>query len=247
MPLTYTEPNRLVGIWCKMLTLLTVIGHREHFATRVSERRRNLGLTLVGVNRNGGPTAPTLAKAEAGGLEDPRPSTLSKFDAGLRWLPGSAAGAYWEGDEPTPCDKTETSAVLEPADGTVALPLACILAIMTAQNELSGLIDDRTGQAVSAAEIRPLINLLNEHLSAVVGLFVTDLLERNYTERHRPMQPMLEFAFAELLSAPVSSDDPAKTEKLYRRWLLGCAEAQNAEFEASLRRRLRRRTIRHSG
>ncbi|AKN16688.1 hypothetical protein MHAE_15349 [Mycobacterium haemophilum DSM 44634] len=198
-------------------------------------------MTLVDVNRHGGPTAPTLAKAEAGALEDPRPSTLSKFDVGLRWLPGSAASVYWGGDEPKTRQDVGKRAVLEPAGGAVALPLDRILAMMTTQAQLNDVIDGHSHEPIPSGEIRPLVDALNQHLSVIVGLYVTDLLERNHTKGGQPMQPLLEYAFAELLSAPVSADDPEKVEKLYRRWLLGRLESIDAELEASFRRRLRRR------
>ncbi|ORB86056.1 hypothetical protein B1987_22370 [Mycobacterium kansasii] len=217
-------------------------GHRQHFAVHVSRRRQNLGMTLVDVNRNGGPTAPTLAKAEAGALEDPRPSTLSKFDVGLRWVPGSAANTYWGGDEPRPREQVGKRAVLEPTDGTVALPLERILAMMTTQAQLSDVLDGHSAEPIPAGEIRPIVDTLNQHLSAVVGHYVTDLLERNHATDYQPMAPLLEYAFAELLSAPVSADDPQKLDKLYRRWLLGYAENIDTELEASFRRRLRRRS-----
>lgn len=216
-------------------------GHQGHFAVQVSQRRRNLGMTLAEVNRNGGPTAPTLAKAEAGALEDPRPSTLSKFDVGLRWLPGSAANTYWSGDEPKPREHIGKRAVLKPTDGTVALPLERILAVMTTQTQLNDVLDGHRAEPIPSGEIRPIVDILNQHLSAIVGHYVTDLLERNHTKGHQPMAPLLEYAFAELLSAPVSADDPEKVEKLYRRWLLGYSESIDTELEASFRRRLRRR------
>ena len=36
-----------------------------------------------------------------GKLVNPRPSTLAKFDVGLRWKPGSAAEVFWQGGSPT--------------------------------------------------------------------------------------------------------------------------------------------------
>ncbi|RFD27118.1 hypothetical protein MUBE_00215 [Mycobacterium uberis] len=198
-------------------------------------------MTLVDVNRNGGPTAPTLAKAEAGALEDPRPSTLSKFDVGLCWLPGSAASVYWGGDEPKPREEVGKRTVLEPAGGAIVLPLDRILAMMTTKAQLNDVIDGHSHEPIPFGEIRPLVDALNQHLSVIVGLYVTDLLERNYTKSGQPMQPLLEYAFAELLSAPVSADDPEELEKLYRRWLLGYFDSIDAELEVSFRRRLRHR------
>lgn len=198
-------------------------------------------MTVLDVNRNGGPTAPTVAKAEAGELDDPRPSTLSKFDAGLGWISGSAASTYWDGNEPRPREDSPKRAVLEPAAGGVVLPLDRILALMTTQAELNQLISDRSEQTIETGEIQPMVDALNQHISAIVGLFVTDLLERNQTKDRRPIQPLLEYAFAELLSAPVSADDPEREEKMYRRWLLGKSNGIDSGLEATFQRRFRRR------
>lgn len=198
-------------------------------------------MTFLDVNRNGGPTAPTVAKAEAGDLEDPRPSTLSKFDAALGWMSGSAASTYWDGSEPKPREAADRRAVLEPAASGVVLPLDRILALMTTQAELNDLINDRSEQAVHTGEIQPMVDALNQHISAIVGVFVTDLLERNHAKDRQPIQPLLEYAFAELLSAPVSADDLDREEKLYRRWLLGKGNGIDAELETAFRRRFRRR------
>jgi hypothetical protein len=197
-------------------------------------------MTVLDVNRNGGPTAPTVLKAEAGALEDPRPSTLSKFDVGLAWTSGSAASTYWDGTEPRPQEDVHQRAVLAPAPGGVVLPLDRVLAMMTTQAELNQLISDRSEQSVQTCEIQPMVQALNHHISVIVGLFVTDLLERNPTTDGQPIQPLLEYTFAELLSAPVSADDPEREEKLYRRWLLGKGNGISSELEASFQKRYRR-------
>lgn len=196
-------------------------------------------MTFVDVKRNGGPTAPTLAKAEAGELDDPRPSTLSKFDIGLRWQAGSAASTYWDGDEPQPCeDSPERVASLELSSGYVSLQLDHVLALMKTQQQLNDLIDT-SGPAVALDQLQPLIKSLNSEVSSIIGVFVTDMLERNHSQ-NSALQPLLKFAFAELLAAPISPDDPDTTEKLYRRWLLGNSHGIDAELQASFEDRLRR-------
>jgi hypothetical protein len=223
--------------------------HLEHFAATIADRRKQLGMTYLDVNRHGGPTAPTVAKAEAGALEDPRQSTLSKFDLALKWMPGSAAGTYWHGDDPKPREESRKRAertVLEPAAATVALPLDRILDLMTTQAQLNDVMD-APAEAVPSAAIRPIVQALNQHTSAIVGLFVTDLLERNYTRNRQPIQPLLEYAFAELLSAPVSADDANRDERLYRRWLLGDTDGIDPDRQESFRRRLRRRKYPREG
>lgn len=197
-------------------------------------------MTALDVNRNGGPTAPTVAKAEAGELEGPRPSTLSKFDTGLRWISGSAASTYWDGNEPKPKEDSPTPAILEPTAGGVVLPLDRILGLMTTQAELNRLIAGRAGRSLRTSEMQPMVDALNQHISVIVGLFVTDLLERNQSSDRQSIQPLLEYAFTELLSAPVSADDPERTERLYRRWLLGKASGIEPDLAASFDRRLKR-------
>lgn len=214
-------------------------GHPEYFAARVVERRKGLGLTLVDVNQNGGPTAPTVAKAEAGELADPRPSTLSKFDVGLQWMEGSAARSYWEGEEPTPREKAQKPhAALETGAGTISLPLEVVLDLMNTQSRLNDFVE-RSGD-VPAVELVTIVRSLNTHLSTVVGRFVTDLLERNHAQGNQPVQPLIEYAFAELLAPPVLPTDPDRTEKLYRRWLLGKTSGLTPELAVSFQRRLRR-------
>lgn len=217
-----------------------MVAHAKHFAAKVSQRRRRLGMTFTDVNRNGGPTAPTVAKAEAGGLDDPRPSTLSKFDTGLRWQPGSAASTYWDGEEPRPCETPSPRSPLEPAGGNVSLPLERVLALMKTQGQLNDLVE-QPGKSVSSERLKPLVEALNVEISSILGVFVTELLERNHSSG-TAMQPLLEYAFAELLAAPVSPKDPDRDEKLYRRWLLGntheMSVKQQRVFELRLRSRL---------
>lgn len=211
----------------------------KHFAAKVAERRKRLGLTFGDVNENGGPTAPTLAKAEAGALVDPRPSTLSKFDVGLKWMPGSAARTYWDGEEPTPREQSRAQrAALEPGSGMISLPVEVVLDLMRTQSKLNDAVETPAG--VSADELATMVESLNKHVSTIVGLFVTDLLERNHAMGNQPAQPLIEYAFAELLAAPVLATDPDREDKLYRRWLLGKTGELSPELEASFRRRLRR-------
>ncbi|MGW2666101.1 hypothetical protein ACWCW7_34540 [Nocardia tengchongensis] len=69
-------------------------------------RRLELGLSQVTVAKAGGPSDTTLTSLEAGTLSKVRPATLSKLDAGLRWVPGSAA-AILRGEDPTPLPEYE--------------------------------------------------------------------------------------------------------------------------------------------
>jgi hypothetical protein len=219
-----------------------VVGHARHFGVEVLQRRKRLGLTVGEVNRNGGPTAPTVAKAEAGSLVEPRPSTLSKFDVGLRWVPGSAASTYWDGDVPIPCEeKDRRGSSLEPAAGSVALPLDRVLALMTTQQKLNDVVD-AAADPIAVGDIRSVVRELNRNISTIVGAFVTDLLERNHRDGDAAITPLLQYAFGELLSEPVSPDDPDWEERLYRRWLLGTSEGIDDALKSTFQRRLRRRS-----
>lgn len=41
-----------------------------------------------------------VIRAESAEYSNPRPSKLDKFDKGLSWKPGTAAGLYWTGIHP---------------------------------------------------------------------------------------------------------------------------------------------------
>lgn len=57
--------------------------------------------------------------------------------------------------------------------------------------------------------------------TVVVGPWITRILEVNFAPGE-PMHPALE-SFRAMLKVAVEPDDPAATEKLYRRWLAGLA------------------------
>jgi hypothetical protein len=130
---------------------------------------------------------------------------------------------------------------LKPGSGSVALPLEEILDLMAAQAKLNDLLESRAGGAIPGTELEPIVQALNRQISSIVGRFVTDLLERNHTGSQPEIQPLIEFTFRELLSAPVSSGDPHADEKLYRRWLLGRPHETPPALEAEFRGRLRRK------
>ena len=96
------------------------------------------------------------------------------------------------------------------------------------------------------ASTNSLADSLAEHVSAIVGLFVTDLLERNHNY-NEPMQLLLEYAFSELLAAPVSADEPGREDRLYRRWLLGHVEEVDPDLEVSFVHRLGQRQNERKG
>lgn len=193
-------------------------GHPEHLGGKVRERRRHLNLTLDGVRAAGGPTGPTIVRTEAGELQDPRPSTLTKFDDALQWTPGSAARVFWDHGNPSPLSAVRPNN-LDPGVAAVPLPLQLVLDLLTTQRRLNDFTETRDSDS---DELRAICASLTTNVSGVVGMFVTDLLERNYVENGTPgVHPLLEYAFGDVLDGPVTDGDPSSEELLYRRWLMG--------------------------
>jgi hypothetical protein len=202
-------------------------GEAKHFATVVQARRRQLNLTLAGLHANGGPTVPTLVRTEQGDLLSPRPDTLAKFDRGLEWEPGSAARAYWEGRPPAPAKRAPPFIVGEP---TMPLSVERLLSLMAVQRELHDLTQG--SDPVPIPTLQLVVDKLNAEVSSIVGLFVTDLLERNRGDE--AVHPIFGVALESALSTPVDRSDPEAEEKLYRRWLMnwtaGIDEASKKRF-----------------
>ncbi|NUS42844.1 MAG: hypothetical protein HOQ24_04020 [Mycobacteriaceae bacterium] len=215
-------------------------GHPSRLGEKVAERRRQLNMTLEGVKAAGGPTGPTVIRTEAGELEDPRPSTLAKFDEALQWQPGSAARVFWEDADPAP-----RAGELEPAAGTAALSIELVLGLLSAHRRLN----DYADAANPDPELHAITAALNEQVSTVVGLFVTDLLERNALEGGAGVvNPLLEYAFGELLSDhPVDHHGQVSEERLYRRWLMGKTADVPAGLARKFRARLRASSVGGSG
>jgi hypothetical protein len=188
-------------------------GEAKHFATVVQARRRQLNLTMAGLHANGGPTVPTLVRTEQGDLLSPRPDTLAKFDRGLKWEPGAAARAYWEGRPPHPVKSGSPFIVGEP---TMPLSVEKLLSLMAVQRELHTLTQGQ--DPVPVPTLQAVVDRLNTEVSSIVGLFVTDLLERNRGEES--VHPSFGVVLENALSTPVDPSDPEAEEKLYRRWLM---------------------------
>ncbi|MFE3192402.1 hypothetical protein ACFXHA_25560 [Nocardia sp. NPDC059240] len=201
-------------------------------AACVRERRRELNLSLDDVIAAGGPTKRTLVRVEAADLgPSPKPVTFRRLDAALSWGEGSAARAYWSGAKPQPAPAGRT---LDPGTAVVAVPATLALALFEAQVELNRV----AGQdPADSGELRAAVAGLNVECGRLIGLYLTDLLERNHGGGSIP--PLLERAFAGLLDGPVSPQDPDYEDKLYRRWLIGStAEITDhlaGRFEARLR------------
>ncbi|MFI9509239.1 hypothetical protein [Nocardia sp. NPDC052566] len=209
------------------------VGHPDHFGATARERRRQLNLTLDGVKAAGGPTGPTVIRAEAGELEEPRPSTLAKFDQALQWVPGSAARVFWDRGEPRLPQSDRPP--LDPGAAEVSLPLELVLELLTTQRRLGDFVD---GPGTDLGALRAISGSLNEQISALVGMFVTDLLERNRVhDQPGQLHPLLMFAFGDLLDSPANG--PAESEeKLYRRWLIGRESGLTAELTRAFQARL---------
>ncbi|MFE3317543.1 hypothetical protein [Nocardia sp. NPDC059195] len=201
--------------------------HDEFFARVVRERRQQLGnLTMPEVRDRGGPAVPLQGHADRCELAtNVRPSTFTKFDTGLGWEPGSARAAYYEGRQPVPAD----SPPLATGERGVMIGLEELLPLLEAQRFI---------HTAPITELPKATAQLDAAISGIVGPFVTGILEANRGTVH----PLLEIAFGEALDAPVSPDDPAATEKLYRRWLIGRAVDLDDPTRQSFEQRFQQRS-----
>ncbi|WP_330185957.1 hypothetical protein OHB26_38850 (plasmid) [Nocardia sp. NBC_01503] len=196
--------------------------HSEFFARVVQDRRQQLNLSMQQVHAQGGPAAPTQIDAELERLRaNVRVSTFEKFDVAMRWVPGSAAAAYREGRTPIPLSD---NGEFEPGTTAITLSLDELLPLLEAQRAL---------HTASVTDLPEAMTRLDAAVSALVGPFVTDLLERH---RGRKV-PLIEIAFGEALSAPVAPDDPHREERLYRRWLTGREEGLDEQTVARFEHR----------
>jgi len=82
------------------LCVITLRDHRQTLATKMEERRKELGLTYRDVWRRGGPADSTQADLENAGLGLVLPSNFRKVDRGLGWEPGTAASLFQTGKRP---------------------------------------------------------------------------------------------------------------------------------------------------
>ncbi|GAB2508356.1 hypothetical protein [Nocardia heshunensis] len=184
-------------------------------AACVRERRRELNLSLDDVIAAGGPTKRTLVRVEAADLgPSPKPVTFRRLDAALAWGEGGAARAYWSGEKPQPAP---VGRPLDPGTAVVAVPAALALGLFEAQVEVNRVAGQ---EPADPAQLRAAVAGLNVECGRLIGLYLTDLLERN-RDGDGSMPPLLERAFAGLLDGRVSPEDPDYEDKLYRRWLIG--------------------------
>lgn len=202
-------------------------------AACVRERRRELNFSLDDAIAAGGPTRRTLVRVEAATLGPaPKPVTFRRLDDALSWRTGSAARAYWRGEKPQPA---ATGRKLDAGTAFVAVPAGLALELFGVQVELNQVL---AGEPVDPQRLRSTVDRLNVDLGRLLGLYLTDLLERNWREDGSSL-PLVEQTFGELLSSPVSSDDPDYEDKLYRRWLIGDTKDVSDELTGRFMARLR--------
>ncbi|WP_032385505.1 hypothetical protein [Rhodococcoides fascians] len=151
--------------------------------------------------------------AENGKLTNPRPSTLAKFDTGLRWKQGSAAEVFWQGGSPIALGRS----TYKPGSGNVSLGIDRVSKLLAVQQEAHEQFG-HSGEFESNVESRrAFLRQLDDAVSLVAGVWVTDVLERNYGQDPRAINSTI----TDLLELPIDPDDPDYDEKLYRRWLFG--------------------------
>lgn len=216
---------------------------RARFGQFVYKRRRLLNLTQDEVTAAGGPSDAAQTRAENGTGPDPSIETLRKLDVALRWVPGSAARTL-EGGVPNPLEQVGEEQVGEQPRRVEHPPLALgpsqipldletiveILGPHSKINKISEAHPDVPGLSDAAAD-------LNRVVSKITGAYVTRLLEVNGGPAG-PRQPLVEFAFGELLEVAPEFDDPDEYEDArYRRFLSG----RDQDLDAQTCERFRRR------
>jgi hypothetical protein len=203
--------------------------HPEWFAVCVSSRRKQRNLSIDALHAAGGPTKPVVVLAESGKLVNPRPSTLSKFDVGLKWKPGSAAEAFWHGGSPTVIGRS----TYRSGNGNVPLGLDAVTKLLALQRDAHDQFG-HSGEYESDEQKRQgFLRHLDATVSLVAGVWVTDVLERNYGQD----QKAIDSTIVDLLEVPLEPDDPDYDEKQYRRWLFG----KDMQLDETTIKRYRRR------
>lgn len=203
--------------------------HPEWFATCVGTRRKQRNLSIDALRAAGGPTKPVVVLAEGGKLVNPRPSTLSKFDTGLKWKPGSAADVFWQGGLPTVIGRS----TYKSGNGNAPLKVESVTKLLAAQKNAHEQFGHFGEFESDAKNRRDFLRQLDDAVSIVAGVWLTDVLERNYGQDQRAINSTI----VDLLELPIDPDDPEYDEKLYRRWLFG----KNVQLDAAGIKRFRRR------
>ncbi|MGW6425212.1 hypothetical protein ACWF82_21295 [Nocardia sp. NPDC055053] len=210
-------------------------GHAEILAGFVRDRReKKLNMSFADVADAGGPSKPTMVKIEAGEITSPKKTTFNRLDTSLRWVPGSAAGAYWYAATPVGLeDECRGGEPLRLTGGTIEVPLERVSRLMEIQADFHTALDGDP----ELGSLRGLAERLDYEVNLIVGQWVSDMMARNRSQG--TLHAGLEVVLGEALSAPVASDDPNAEDRLYRRYLAGGRYAEN--LSADLRQKFERR------
>lgn len=183
----------------------------DRLADYVSARRRELGLTQSQVQASGGPSRNRLASIEDATGPEPSALTFQKLDTGLQWEPGSARSTL-SGGTPTPLTNSDNALV---GAASITVSIEELADLIRATNQL---VD---AHAEAGTELAGPARAVQEAASMLAGRWVTEALERNKATSSE-IPPIIEIAFGHLIEAPVSDvAEPERTERLYRRWLMG--------------------------
>ncbi|MDN5757117.1 MAG: hypothetical protein L0H59_01090 [Tomitella sp.] len=183
----------------------------HRLADFVSARRRELGLTRAQVHAAGGPSRNRLASIEDATGPELSASTFQKLDTGLQWATGSARAIYL-GGTPTPLASTDDALV---GAANITVSVEELADLIRATNQL---VDAHANAGVELAG--PAL-AVQQASSMLAGRWVTDVLERNRLT-NSDIPPIVEIAFDHLIDAPIADvPEPERTERLYRRWLIG--------------------------
>jgi hypothetical protein len=223
-------------------------------ADAVTTRRRALGLTRIGLHEAGGPSDSTMARLESPTATTayPRPSTLDRLDAGLKWIPGSAAGCL-DLREPTPLEDISAAPPVETTkpttppealtgDGSAGDPLdfAYVAVPVEVLREGLLLIQQNLSPSDLAGGTSALGSLIKfaQQLSAA---HATEVLER-FGGPTRSIPGFLQITFAPYLLPDPPFDQPTDQQiddQNYRRWLVGALEDQSGRYTCRLTNKLR--------
>ena len=203
-------------------------------ARAVFRRRRELGLTRLDLSQLGGPSDTTIARIEAPTVKTafPRPSTLRRLDAGLRWATGSAAGCLIL-REPIPLNSGDSAprahGYLREPD-TVELPTELIHQIITTLDAIN----------LNPSGSNTAVKRLQDVADAMRWAYLTREVEDLRTAGSEIPDHLAIGIMSALMCT--AGTEPARrdghADRLYLRWLVGLDDADaNGQFAARLDKR----------
>ncbi|OZE28306.1 hypothetical protein CH262_03025 [Rhodococcus sp. 05-2255-1e] len=222
-------------------------------ADAVTMRRRALGLTRIGLHEAGGPSDSTMARLESPTATTayPRPSTLDRLDAGLKWVPGSAAGCL-DLREPTPLEDISAAIPTQPtkpsapqelaAEGSAGDPLDFAYVAVPVEVLREGLL--LIQQSLSPSDLAggtSALGSLIRFAQQLSAAHATEVLER-FGGPTRSIPGFLRITFAPYLLEDPPFDKPTEQQvddQNYRRWLVGALEDQTGRYACRLTNKLR--------